>query len=416
MKVFSTNNIFITLLANIFQTGVFFYSFNLLYEFNNHLSKFRPLFFCMLSSIILTINTEINNNILIGLLTCISIYIITILFKMNGTSRMIVTIFSLFFAAITELISMFSCYYFFNVQLNHKPLFIIINSILQLIIIKSFFDSISIKNKLFSNYWYILLPISFISCILLSVTINNSHYNLLIKFCSICFVIILNILLLFQTNKIEKMFIETYSLKVQNQQLLSKSKKNTELINKFKSDRKIIHDYNKHLVLLKELIKRNNMDGALKKINEQLELPTVHQSNSSFTGNLAIDSMNSYLVDNCRKYKIQLSKSIRVNSHLIGIQSDSLGLIIGNIYDNAIKYSKSNLTNRFIRNEIVIEKDRLILRITNGFNYAHIYRQLKGYGVGLSISKDLIKDLNGIIEIKRLKNTYTVLVVIPYKA
>ena len=135
------------------------------------------------------------------------------------------------------------------------------------------------------------------------------------------------------------------------------------------------HDTRNHLFTIAEIIKKGNVEQAenyIYTIAENYIYTIVDEklySDISFsdTGNIAIDSVINYKLNEAKTNGIKIQADISVPNNLL-LDATDITAVVGNLIDNAIE--ASNLVEPAKRELIVsifYEKGRLFLEIKNTF-------------------------------------------------
>ena len=135
----------------------------------------------------------------------------------------------------------------------------------------------------------------------------------------------------------------------------------------------------------------------------------VHELIQSVANGFEVQMMNRNAI---------LSLSLNAKNPIIYADRTHFSIVIGNLIDNALKYSKEN---PIIRVETSNEDDQLVIHVKdNGIgisrdNYDRIFEQfyrahtgnvhdVKGYGLGLNYVKSVVLQHNGKISVKSVLN------------
>lgn len=186
--------------------------------------------------------------------------------------------------------------------------------------------------------------------------------------------------------------------------------------------RKVIHDMNNHITCLKNLADNNNN----KEIKEYLHNLSETVNKLDFrirTGNPICDAVIN------EKFSIAQNERVEFISDFIipkntSLEPVDLCVILGNALDNSIEACRK-ITNPNIEKKISIKsfvrQFYLIIEITNtsmeSLNHVdHIIISTKpdkiNHGIGLANINDVVKKYNGIIDIVKDKNDFTLTIML----
>lgn len=176
------------------------------------------------------------------------------------------------------------------------------------------------------------------------------------------------------------------------------------------------HDINNQFIALTQLISSKKYDEAEQQLNE-LSLFTKNKIVYSTSGNVIIDGLINYKLQNALNEKIKVKTEIAVPSELC-IDTTDLVAVIGNLIDNAmIALQNVPCEQRYLTLKVVFSQQRLIIRISNPFvgdiicKDGKIATQKNNYeyhGYGLNNIARAVDKYKGYTEIDYSGNIFTV--------
>jgi signal transduction histidine kinase len=184
---------------------------------------------------------------------------------------------------------------------------------------------------------------------------------------------------------------------------------------KQEQQRQFRHDMKNRIQILNNIAEHGDI-SELKKYLSEVEAKHKEYEVFSNTGNLIIDSIiNSKLGD-------AAEKSIRVTASVIlpaaiGVNTDDMVVIFGNLLDNAIEASERVKTSKYIDLFVSYEEGCMILRIRNNFDKVKIDKAGDFvtrkeddalHGIGIKSVKSTVAKYDGIIEFATDGTEFTV--------
>lgn len=172
-----------------------------------------------------------------------------------------------------------------------------------------------------------------------------------------------------------------------------------------KATKSIKHDLKNHLTSLYALAEEDKREELLGYLSEAIEIVDTRQE-FACTGNVGIDSIINFKLQNVKKDKIDVTVDLNVPKEL-KIPSFDMTVILGNLLDNALNAVKKLDKNRFINIKMKYTKGRLIIKMDNSFNGIIIKKEglistsnkdEKNHGLGLLNVKSALEKYNGTIE------------------
>lgn len=176
------------------------------------------------------------------------------------------------------------------------------------------------------------------------------------------------------------------------------------------------HDLKNQLIGVTELIKAGNEENAKKMLETMYEKVSM-KTLFSATGNIPIDSIINYKLQNVGNEQIQVETDIRIPADFEIDISDCI-TILGNLLDNALYALKQvEKSKRYLQLKLVYEKGVLMLRCVNPYVTQVQYENGKivsakedreTHGFGLKNIEYTVKKYNGCMEIQHENHKFVV--------
>lgn len=177
--------------------------------------------------------------------------------------------------------------------------------------------------------------------------------------------------------------------------------------------REVKHNLNNQIIVLQSIINQNNIEEANIFINKLLN-NTKNLNSGIYANNIAINSILNYKIKQAEKYNIDWSINAQVSDN-IKIEHGDLGIIIGNLLDNAIEACclMEKKEKRFIDVKVHSKNNNIHIYIKNSKNNWLIKEKTwkedkKNHGIGIKSIKKIIGKYNGFMENKDCGEYYEV--------
>lgn len=175
--------------------------------------------------------------------------------------------------------------------------------------------------------------------------------------------------------------------------------------------RRILHDTNKHMKIIAGMIENSCASEALDYIDDTLgEINNTYRKCN--TGNIVIDVMVSNLLSQCETNNIECKTEIVVDNNSLKINNRDMAIILGNLTENAVNYSRTlEEGNGLIDMAIIMNGNNLVIDIKNAcFDpKADTKRNL-----GIENIERVVEWHSGIYTRKCEDNMYVASVIIPF--
>ena len=182
------------------------------------------------------------------------------------------------------------------------------------------------------------------------------------------------------------------------------------------SARSFRHDTRNHLFTIAEMIKTGEVKQAEKYIYTIVEEKLYYDVSFSDTGNIAIDSVINYKLNEAQSNGIKIKADISVPNNLL-LDATDITTIVGNLIDNAIEANHSvEPSNKEIIVNIFYEKGRLFIEIKNTFHGTIVERNGKiitgkkdkqNHGYGLKNIEKALEKYDGYVEYDHSDSWFT---------
>lgn len=288
-----------------------------------------------------------------------------------------------------------------------------INRFIKFVVIFIFFNNMNFIKYIKNKVLYILAVVLTLNLILNLIIQKNLIKSLDIVNSDIIYIVFsfsaIEILLMIMVNVI---FNQTEK-RIKLERSLEDELSNKEVMDMYA---KIIgwkHDFKNHISTIMGLLELGTEKEVISYINEMNE--SINEiDNKIYTENIVINSILINKLKIAEKYNIKVNLNIKVNKE-INISSIDMCIILGNLLDNSIEACIPLDRYKYIDLNIISEKHRLIVKISNPTNGKLRYidgkfltTKKKGIrGIGLSQVDDTIKKYNGYINIRHENNIFT---------
>lgn len=277
---------------------------------------------------------------------------------------------------------------------------------------KSKKDTQSVSTSLWIST--IIIPLSTLVYECMFVSNDNLTKNKVIA--SVIMLFLINVTAFYLYNSLSESYVQQSKLSILETENALYSKQceimqsSTEELQEFR------HDINNQLIALSQLIKSEQYGEAEKQLSHLTSL-TKSKIIYSTSGNVIIDGLINYKLQNALKDKIKVKTEIAVPNH-INIETTDLVAILGNLVDNALNAladvpeDKRNLTIK-----VVFSQERLIIRTSNPYvgkvlckngKIVSAKQNSKQHGYGLNNIAKAVNKYKGYINVDYTGNIFTV--------
>lgn len=184
---------------------------------------------------------------------------------------------------------------------------------------------------------------------------------------------------------------------------------------KQEQQRQFRHDMKNRIQILNNIAEHGDI-SELKKYLSEVEAKHKEYEVFSNTGNLIIDSIINSKLGYAAEKGIRVTASVMIPA-AIGVNTDDMVVIFGNLLDNAIEASERVKNSKYIDLFVSYEEGCMILRIRNNFDKVKIDKAGDFvtrkeddalHGIGIKSVKSTVAKYDGIIEFATDGTEFTV--------
>lgn len=374
-----------------------------------------------------------NKNLLYNiLLSFVVAYILLIaIYKGDAIDKLLAMVTLILFVLIAELfMHQFQNFFLINpLYMNDLSYQLIYITTTRTVLFWMCLIAANIINKRFRNlpvkYWVIIVTIPIVSVVML----NTVYWSVIYSKDKYGMYLATSIIGLLYMNFSIFAFIDSYTTNVKVtvlESLIEKENENYKQLGlSYDQMRKMRHDFKNHVVLIKSLIKNNEI-RLLNKYIDDFECE-IQDTSMIYTKNPAIDAIinvkGMLAKENNIKYIVK-TNNIMDNVY---ISPYNVCRVLGNAIDNAIEACmriKDETMERFIFISFQKKENNIVILVENSAD--RVKRSLQDqfeslkenkimHGLGLSIIRDAVDELGGIMTVGFKEQVFTLHVVIPYK-
>lgn len=177
--------------------------------------------------------------------------------------------------------------------------------------------------------------------------------------------------------------------------------------------KKVKHDLENHLLSIKAIIHKKDMEGCVDYIDSLLD--NIDVSNPYInTGNTVLDAIIGAKKTEAERNGIIFSSNIKIPA-MLPIADEDVCIIFGNALDNAIEAAMKCKNEKYVKLSLVFDKNTLICQIKNSCNGVKFStsskNDLKNHGIGKYNMEDSLKKYQTMQRIHSEENNYTLLII-----
>lgn len=359
------------------------------------------------------------------LVNIIGMYLLTCLYEVDNKQRLLTSAYIYVIMLCVEsfviLISGYTNVLIFS-QTSYTSIFGVISiSILTYVVVLILQNSKNVKKgrNVPGFYWVSIVAIPVLTLFVIIVLFYAKGLSNSLLLFSIFFLFIINII----TFTLFDSLIVSFEFQMEKKML---TQQNNYYENQFslmkrvyETTRAFRHDFMNHLTVIQGLVKR---DEKVKLEGYLSELQQVYTKGKEYirTGNVVIDSILNYKLQEAELYDIPVSQDIGVPDEL-SFSAFDMTVILGNLMDNAIKASlKIDKDKRNISIVMRFEKGVLRITIKNKFNGMVVYKgknivtlekDSENHGIGLDNVKKAVSKYHGTVDLKHTEEEFSVIVI-----
>ena len=257
------------------------------------------------------------------------------------------------------------------------------------------------------KYWIIILALPIFSFFVIII------FDMLVTAAAIPHMEIYSILItagLLYFNIIIFDFFENYSARIrleQTETIINNNKKNYQILKNNEHDLRILkHDIKKHINIIKELLKTNDIDGINKYI-EALDNVVASIDSITYTNHITLDSILNIESAKAKAANIRYLVKSNIQAE-INIDDIDLTTILCNAIDNAIE-AASNADKKYVVITINVYNDYVDITIDNSYSkilvpnddFITTKKDAINHGFGISSIKKVIAKYDGEMQNER---------------
>lgn len=213
---------------------------------------------------------------------------------------------------------------------------------------------------------------------------------------------------LYAFEKASSFFQAENEKKALEHQLLLQQKQTEELKSRYQLTRAFRHDFNNHIVVLKGLLSKGEMEKAAAYLEEFVQI-SDRLSFPVQTGNTALDVLLMEKLALAQQAGIQISCEVDLPGE-ISIQDFDLCAIFANAIDNSIKACLQT-TNPWITLKAKKDRHFILIMMTNNYESG---KTPKGLGLGLISLENIATHYNGTMETEEDGKIYRLSLLLPF--
>jgi len=187
-------------------------------------------------------------------------------------------------------------------------------------------------------------------------------------------------------------------------------KKADDLREMYDKNRKLSHDFDNHLMVIKQMIKDNNSKESERYLDELLG--KINGKNYIHTNNSSLD----YII-NFKLFEFDGTFKFNYFGDIKFLTEFEIVTLFGNILDNALE-AQSNIAQKYISINIFQQKNSTIISISNKTIHNQIImennipkttkRDKNKHGIGISNIENIVSKYNGELHFYTIDNYFTI--------
>lgn len=366
----------------------------------------------------------------IPLLTLVTNYVLYLLIAMNYEAcmkkRILSSLYILILCVVTEII-IAACSGYFQFSVVSKggysnvigviavPMLTYIEALLLY-----HFSSVRRNNEVSSSVWIASIAIPVITFVLHVIVVRSENVTQNEVILSTGLILVMNVTTFYLYDSLSKSYRRLAEAKVQEMERELYYNQCVMMQDASKELKSFRHDIKNQLMVIGNLLNKENYEEAQKLTGilfEDLDT-TLLLCN---TGNIQIDSIINYKLQNAVKDKIQINVDIAVPGDLnIGI-SDCI-IVFGNLLDNSIEALRNvEESSRYLNLKINYDKGRMLIRCMNPYkeelnhengSLATTKSNTDEHGIGLQNIQKVAKKYGGCVAINHENQVFDIQVLL----
>lgn len=215
-----------------------------------------------------------------------------------------------------------------------------------------------------STYFHII-SLSICSAILCECILFLDGENSIITLLSLCMLFLINIVTLFQYDRINEVYRKTLEQKKMEQRLAMYENQFEVIKKSQKNLRSLRHDLRNHLALLSNYINKKDFENAASYL-DQIEVNLTSSKEFCHTKNIEIDSILNYLLNQAEQLQCEIRTKIDVPRQRFMSDFD-LNILLSNLLENALE-ALEKVEERILKIYIKYDKNVLYISVYNSFD------------------------------------------------
>lgn len=367
------------------------------------------------------IATYFNTPITLTLSNIISFLLISFNYKVKFKKRILATILISLVpicveVAVMQLIVGFNVQWFVKGEYEFKYLFCIVQLILYVVtLILGKFKNIKNGEKVSITYWCFITFIPTISLYIIFLLIYVENIAPIYTSIALLGVLMLNVLTFYLYDRITIAHIERTEKLLLEQQNKYYDEQFEVMNSSIKATRAIKHDLNNHMAIISSLVQQDKAQEVLHYLSKIKE--SYNENDKSVkTGNLAIDSVLNFKLQDAYQQNVKVSLDIQIPDK-IEIPSFDIVTLLGNLLDNALCALYKLEDNRVLNIQIKYDRGRIVIKIENTFNGMVLKKgnrmlttkkDQNNHGIGLENVERVVNKYEGILDIEYSETVFSV--------
>lgn len=174
----------------------------------------------------------------------------------------------------------------------------------------------------------------------------------------------------------------------------------------FKANNSLQHDLKEHLLVLKTYLNEDLNRDASNYVDKMIQVEMMERGEFVRSGNTIIDSILNFKFQEATEKGIQIDTNVCIPENL-KIEAFDITVVIGNLLDNAIDAVSKLKDNKEISFELIYNRRRLMLLVTNPYNgevkenngiLLTSKKESLFHGIGLQNVENIVKKYNGTMD------------------
>lgn len=265
-------------------------------------------------------------------------------------------------------------------------------------------------------YWVCLFFMPLSSLYIMLVLFNTTGLAIIHLICSVIILILLN----FMAFQLYDTLVATFEEKLEKTRLEEQGKYYDNQLHimdtSLKSVKMLKHDLKNHFITLNAFIENAEIEKAQEYL-QVIQKTCGGGVSQSETGNLVVDSVLNFKINEANQHKVTVNLDISVPSDW-KFESFDMTCLLGNLLDNAIE-AASEVLNGEINLRIRYKTGQLFIQIENSFD-SNLWKGIesttkkdkKNHGIGLNSIRSVIEKYSGTLDVYNTKEIFTIAVLI----